>query len=171
MLWKEQTLKTFSSYLQSWIGQKIDQCFWLENSFFPSPHIFYYVLTLSCRWSLQCIPSYILCKSHLPILACFAVLWNPNWMLSTCLPSVQKHGLNSLLITSLIFLNIFNSVCIVVLFTNEINKNSYMKITKATIPTELDLNKHEFLAIFLRWHFNKNKLFLYTGSQLYTQKN
>lgn len=46
-----------------------------------------------------------------------------------------------------------------------------MKMNKATIPTELDLNKHGFLATFLRWHFNKNKLFLYKGSQLYPQKN
>lgn len=46
-----------------------------------------------------------------------------------------------------------------------------MKINKANIPTEWDLNKHEFLAIILRWHFNKNKLFLYMRSQLYTQKN
>lgn len=55
----------FSSYLQSWIGQKIDQCFWLANddplprflfslkrqkpSFSTSSHIFHYVLTLSYR--------------------------------------------------------------------------------------------------------------------------
>lgn len=30
-----------------------------------------------------------------------------------------------------------------------------MKTNKGNIPTELDLNKHEFLAIFLRWHFKK----------------
>lgn len=43
-----------------------------------------------------------------------------------------------------------------------------MKINKATIPTEWDLNKHEFMAIFLRWHFNKNKL--HRQSIVHTQK-
>lgn len=115
-----------------WIENPKDQCFWLANddplsrllfslnrqktSFFPSSLIFYYALTLSYR----CISAVysIIQIIQIPILTYFAVLWNPNWILSSLLPSVQKHSLNSFLINSLIFLNIFDCLCIVVFFTN-----------------------------------------------------
>lgn len=182
------TNSAFPSYLLILTGYKWDQCFWLRNngtlprllfslkrqqeSFFTSSCLLFTIYSLCPTDApLQCIPSYIIQtpSSNISIFWCvMKPKLNAFSILKTS--SIQKHGSSSLFITFLIFLNIFDFLCILVSFTNEINKNSYLKISKTNIPTELDLNINEFLAIFLRWHFNKNKLFLHAESIVHTEK-